>query len=97
MPMLEHAAGDEPEIKLVVRGLGGRFIGRGDKVGLLVGIAIKLEPAALLDIGIVALTIAPERLLSVHHGPPLPPALVIGVERRQIVPMTAAEARVFLE
>ena len=60
-------------------------------------VAVEVDALARLDVGIEAFAIAPLRFLAVDDGPAQAADLVIGVERRQIVAMAAAEFGVFLE
>ena len=97
MPVLEHAAGDQPQRIFLVRRLRRRLVGQREDVGLVVRVAVELEAGAGLHVGILALAEAPARLLAVHHRPAQPAHLVIGVEGREVVAVAAAEARVLLE
>ena len=72
---------------------GGRLVGRRHDDRPLVGVAVELPARSLLDIGVVALAVAPARLLAVDHRPAQAAHLVVGVEGREVVAMAAAEAR----
>ena len=97
MPVLQHAAGREPERIFVVGRFCRRFIGQGEDARLAVGEAVELDACALLHIGIETFAETPARFLAVDDGPAQPAHLMIGVERREIVAMAAAERGVFLE
>ena len=97
MPVLQHPSGRQPERVVLVRGLGRRLVGQGEDVGLAIGVAVELPAGAGLDVGILALAVAPARLLAVDHRPADAARLVVLVERGQVVPMAAAEGGVFLE
>ena len=64
---------------------------------LAVGIAVELVARAGLHVGVGAFAVAPQRLLAVHHRPAQAAHLVVGVERREVVAVAAAELRVLLE
>src|SRR6516225_6784223 len=95
--MFEHAPGHQPIRIFGVRHLRGRLIGQSENARLAVGKAIKLDLFARLYERIAPLAIPPLRLLAVDDWPAQSAGFVIGVERREIMTMTAAEAGIFLE
>src|SRR5207248_11021476 len=72
-------------------------IGQREDACLGVRVAMELDVRALLHIGIAALAEAPFRLLAVDDGPAQAALAVIGVERREVMAMAAAERGIFLE
>src|SRR5215471_6884865 len=97
MPVLEHAAGGEPEWIGVVGGFGGRLIRERENARLAIRMAIELDPGAGSHIRVEAFAEPPSRLGSVDHRPTQPALAMIAVERREIVAMAATEAGIFLE
>ena len=97
MPVLQDPAGDEPEVELLVWRLRRGLVRRGDQVRLLVGVAVELQPRPLLNVGVVALAIAPQGFFAVDHRPAQATHVVIGVKGREIMAMAAAETGIFLE
>ena len=59
VPVLEHAAGDQPQRVFLVGLLGRRLVGQRVDVGLVVRVAVELEAGAGLHVGIGALLEAP--------------------------------------
>ena len=91
MPVFEHAAGGEPEIEILVRRFGWRLVGQREDHRAAILVAVELETLAGLHIGIEAFPVTPARLLAVDHRPAQAAHLVVSVEWREIVAMTAAE------
>ena len=97
VPVLEHAAGGEPEGIFLVRALGGRLVGEREDHGAAVLLAVEVELLLALGVGVVVAVEAPARLLALDHRPAQAAHLVVAVEGREVVAVAAAEARVFLE
>ena len=97
VPVLQNAAGGQPQVVLGVRFLGGGLIRQGEDHRAPVGFAVKIPTAAFSGIGVGALFEAPPGLLAVEHRPAQSAPAMVGVKVGQIVGLAAAEARVFLE
>ena len=97
MPVLQHAAGAQPQIEVLVGTLGCGLVGAKDDLRLVVRIAVEGDAFARLHVGVIALAEAPQRLLGFDDRPAQPAGLVIHLEIRQVVAVTASELRVFLE
>ena len=69
VPVLQHAAGAQPQVKVLVRALCGRLVGQGKDVGLAICIAVKADARSLGNVGIVALAKTPQRLLAIDNRP----------------------------
>src|SRR5688572_14268528 len=95
--MLEHSPGHEPVAVVGIGLLGRGLVRKGEDVRAAVWIAIELETLARLHIWVAAFAITPTRFLAVDDWPAQSGDLVIPIERRQVVPMAAPEAGVFLE
>src|SRR5262245_33491170 len=91
MPVLEHASGDEPDVVLLVGRFGRRLVGDSDDLGAPVGLAVEVDALARPYERIESLAVAPFGLLAVDDWPAQPANLVIGVEWREVVAVTAAE------
>src|SRR5690242_15110837 len=91
VPMLEHAAGHEPDVEFLVGGFRRRLIGYGDDPGLAVGLSVEIDALARFDEGIVTLPIAPARLLAVNNRPAQTSVLMIRVVGAEVVTMPPAE------
>src|SRR5215467_13740013 len=97
MPMLEHAARDEPIWIVSIRGFRWWLVGQSKDPRLAVREAIEVQPLAGHHVWIVAFAKAPARLLAVDDRPAQPARLMIRIEGCEIVPMPTAELSVFLE
>src|SRR5690606_29197330 len=97
VPVLEDAAGGQPQVELGVRRLVRRLVGQGEDVGLAVLVAVEAYAFTGRHVGVVALAEAPQGLLAVDHRPAQAAGAVIDVEVRQVMGMAAAELGVLLE
>src|SRR5215468_5463244 len=97
MPVLEHAPGGQPEWIFLVRRFRRRLERQRKDARLAVREAVELVIVALPHIGIATLLEAPLGFLAVHDRPAQAALAVIGVERREVMAMAAAERGIFLE
>src|SRR6185437_5853627 len=97
LPMLKHTPGGEPERIFVVGRFRGRLVGQRKYSSLAVGVAIELHAPTLSDERIRAFAKAPLGLLPVDDRPAQSALPVIGIERRKVVAVAAAESGIFLE
>ncbi|MNV75440.1 hypothetical protein D3C71_1687260 [compost metagenome] len=97
VPVLQHAAGAEPERILGIRCFGGRLVGQGEDNRLLVGVAVELHGAACLNIRVQAFTVTPTGFLAVDHRPAQATFAVVTVERGKVMPVAATKLGVLFE
>ena len=97
MPVLEHAASDQPNIVFLIRHLGGRLVGDREDDRLTVVTAVEFHTFSRLYIGIETFAVAPLGFLAIDDRPPKPTFLVIAVVGGQIMPVPSAEGGIFLE
>ena len=97
VPMLEHAAGAQPQVVVGIGRFSRRLVGQGEDGGLAIGLAVEAHAFAGLHVGVIPFAVAPQRLLAVDHRPAHAAHLVVLVELGQVLALAQAELAVFLE
>ena len=69
MPVLEHTAGGQPQIVVLVRAFGCRLVRAEDDRGTAIRLAVEPDVFAGLDVRVVALAKAPQRFLFTDNRP----------------------------
>jgi hypothetical protein len=95
--VLEHPARRQPEGIFLIGDFRRRLVRQGEDHRLAVRVSIELEARSGFDVGVGALTVAPQGLLALDHGPAQAAYLVVRVERGEVVAVAATELGVLLE
>ena len=73
------------------------MIGQRKNDCLAILVAVELNALALLDVGVITFAETPQRSLPTNNRPAQTTRLVVGIEWRQVVTVTATEGSIFLE